>query len=87
MFRKVKIILKCKNCALEKQTIINIIKVNPNIKQEKISKVINKSLRTVKTIMIEMQKKDLIARKNGNNKLEANASFSYTRNLLCKNKF
>ena len=75
MFRKVKIISKCKNCTLEKQTIINVIKVNPNIKQEEISKMINESLRTVKTRMIEMQKKVLIARKNGNNKFEANASF------------
>lgn len=81
-------ISKCKNCALEKQTIINVIKVNPNIKQEEISKVINKSLRTVKTRMIEMQKKDLIARKNGNNKFEANASFSFKQlEILIKQRY
>lgn len=34
-----------------------------NIKQEKIAKVINKTLRTVKTRIIEMQEKWLIGRK------------------------
>lgn len=57
--------LKGNNCTLEEQAIINIIKVNPSIKQEEIAKVINKSLRTVKTRMIEMQEKGLIVRKNG----------------------
>ena len=56
---------KCNDCTLEEQAIINVIKVNPSIKQEEIAKVINKSLRTVKTRMIEMQEKGLIARKNG----------------------
>lgn len=32
-------------------------KVNPSIKQEEITKIINKTLRTVKTRMIEMQEK------------------------------
>ena len=58
-------VLKCNHCTLEEQAIINIIKVNPNIKQEEVAKVIGKSLRTVKTRMIEMQKKGLIVRKNG----------------------
>lgn len=35
------------------------------IKQEEIANMINRSLRTVKTRMNEMQKKGLIARKNG----------------------
>lgn len=56
---------KCNNYTLEEQAIINVIKTNPNIKQDEIAKVINKSLRTVKTRMIEMQEKGLIARKNG----------------------
>lgn len=56
---------KCNYCTLEEQAIINVIKNNPSIKQEEIAKVINKSLRTVKTRMIEMQEKGLIARKNG----------------------
>ena len=59
------IILKCKNCTLEEQAIINIIKNNPLVKQDEIAKQINKSLRTVKTRMLEMQDKGLIARKNG----------------------
>lgn len=50
---------------LEEQAILNIIKVSPSIKQEEIAKAINKSLRTVKTIMAEMQEKGIITRKNG----------------------
>ena len=57
--------LKCNVCTLEEQAIINIIKNNPIIKQEEIANIINKSIRTVKTRMIEMQDKGLIARKNG----------------------
>ena len=57
--------LKCKNCTLEEQAIINILKVNPTINQEEIARKINKSIRTVKTYMSEMQQKDLIERKNG----------------------
>lgn len=53
------------NCTLEEQAIINILKANPNIKQEEIAKQINKSLRTVKTRMMEMQEKGMIERKNG----------------------
>ena len=56
---------KCNNCSLEEQAIINIIRSNPMIKQEEIAQIIGKSLRTVKTRMIEMQEKGLIARKNG----------------------
>ena len=56
--------LKCSDCTLEERAIINIIKLNRTIKQEEIAKMINKSLRTVKTRMIEMQEKGLIARKN-----------------------
>ena len=56
---------KCKNCTLEEQAIINILKVNPTTTQEEIAKQINKSPRTVKTRMMEMQEKGLIERKNG----------------------
>lgn len=56
---------KCNNCTLEEQAIINIIKSNTMIKQEEIANMINRSLRTVKTRMNEMQEKGLIARKNG----------------------
>jgi fido (protein-threonine AMPylation protein) len=56
---------KGKDYTLEEQAIINIIRNNPTIKQEEISSMINKSLRTVKSRMIEMQDKGLIERKNG----------------------
>lgn len=58
-----------KNCTLEEQAIINILKTKPSITQEEIANKINKSLRTVKTYMREMQEKSLIERihskKNG----------------------
>ncbi len=57
--------LKYKNCTLEEQAILNIIKNNPTINQEDISKIIGKSLRTIKTKMIKMQEKGLIIRING----------------------
>ena len=44
---------------------INILKENPKVKQEEIAQQIGKSLRTVKSRMIEMQEKGLIERKNG----------------------
>ena len=51
--------------SLEEQAILNIIKNNPSIKQEEIATMINKSIRTVKNYMSEMQEKGLIERKNG----------------------
>ena len=54
--------------SLEEQAIINIIKNNPSITQEEIARLINKSLRTVKTRMTEMQNKGLITRKNSKKK-------------------
>ena len=57
--------LKCKNCTLKEQAIINILKVNPAITQEEIVNKINKSIRTVKTYMAQMQEKGLIERING----------------------
>ena len=56
---------KCNNCTFEEQVIINILKNNSTINQEEIAKQINKSLRTVKTRMKEMQEKGLIERKKG----------------------
>lgn len=52
------------NRTLEEQAIINILKDNPNTTQDEIAKQINKSVRTVKTYMAEMQEKGLIERKN-----------------------
>ena len=57
--------LKGKNCTLEEQAIINILKVNPRATQEEIAIQIGKSVRTVKTYMAEMQRKGLMQRKNG----------------------
>lgn len=51
--------------SLEEQAILNIIKNNPSIKQEDIAFQINKSVRTIKNYMSEMQKKGIIERKNG----------------------
>lgn len=55
--------LKGNNCTLEEQAIINILKANSGITQEEIANQINKSVRTVKTYMSEMQEKGLIERK------------------------
>lgn len=57
--------LEYNDCTLEELAIIKIIKSNPTIKQEEIADKINKSLRTIKTRMIDMQNKGLIVRKNG----------------------
>ena len=51
--------------SLEEQAILNVIRINPSIKQEDIAMQINKSLRTVKNYMAEMQKNGIIERKNG----------------------
>ena len=51
--------------SLEEQAILNVIRMNPSIKQEDIATQINKSLRTVKNYMSEMQKNGIIKRKNG----------------------
>ena len=57
--------LKGNNYTLEEQAIINILKINPATTQEEISRQINKSVRTVKTYMAEMQEKGIIERTNG----------------------
>ena len=58
-------VINYNSLSLEEQSILNIIKKNPSIKQEEIATLINKSLRTVKNYMSEMQEKGLIERKNG----------------------
>ena len=57
--------IKDYNYTLEEQVIINLLKGNPEITQEEIANQINKSLRTVKSYMLEMKEKGLIERKNG----------------------
>ena len=54
-----------KKYTLEEQAIINIIRDNESIKQEEIAVLINKSLRTVKSIMKKMQEKNIIKRSSG----------------------
>lgn len=56
---------KVQKLHFEIQAIINILKINPTITQEEIAKQINKSPRTVKTRMMEMQERGLIERING----------------------
>lgn len=55
---------KASNQTLEEQAIINILKEDPRATQEEIATKINKSVRTVKNYMSEMQDKGLIERKN-----------------------
>ena len=57
--------IKTENYTIEELAIINILKENSKVKQEEIAEQIGKSLRTIKSRMIEMQEKGLIARKNG----------------------
>ena len=57
--------LNDKRYTLEEQAIIDIIKDNQSVKQEEIAKLINKSLRTTKSIMKQMQEKSIIKRSNG----------------------
>ncbi len=57
--------IEINNYSLEEQAILNVIRKNPSIKQEDIAIQINKSLRTVKNYMAEMQKNGIIERKNG----------------------
>ena len=53
------------NYSIEEQAILNVIRKDSSIKQEDIANQINKSIRTVKNYMAEMQKKGIIERKNG----------------------
>ena len=57
--------IEINNYSLEEQAILNAIRINPSMKQEDIAMQINKSLRTVKNYMAEMQKNGIIERKNG----------------------
>ncbi len=51
--------------SLEEQAILNIIRGNPSIKQEDIAISINKSIRTVKSHMADLQDRGIITRLNG----------------------
>jgi fido (protein-threonine AMPylation protein) len=53
------------NCTLEERFVLEYLKNNPNATQKEIAAHINKSERTVKTITINLQQKNLLVRKNG----------------------
>ena len=76
--------LKCNNCTLEEQAIINILKANPRATQKEIANQINKSIRTVKTYMAEMQEKGLIKRKNGKKNGEWQVNVQNISDILYK---
>lgn len=53
------------NLSVDEEMVINIIKNNPNYPSERISKLINKSSRSVQRIIAELKKKGLIERIGG----------------------
>ena len=65
---------------MEEQAIINILKNDTTITQEEIAREINKSLRTVKTRMMEMQEKGLIERKNGKSEKRSSRNYKKWKN-------
>ena len=50
---------------MEESAVVQIIKSNPKITQVQIAEKINKSVRTVKSITVSLQEKNLISRKDG----------------------
>ena len=56
---------KCKNCTLEEVAVLRIIHENRSATQKEIATVIGKSERTVKTITVVLQEKQIIRRVNG----------------------
>jgi fido (protein-threonine AMPylation protein)/DNA-binding CsgD family transcriptional regulator len=57
-----KVQIKGKNCTLTEQEVIDFIAANPQATQEQIADAVGKSVRTIKTIMQELQEKGLIKR-------------------------
>lgn len=56
---------KCKFCTLEEVAVLRIVQNNPSATQKEIAKEIGKSERTVKTITIALQQKNILQRING----------------------
>lgn len=56
---------KCKNCTLEEVALLRIVQKNPSATQKKIALEIGKSERTVKSITIALQEKNILRRVNG----------------------
>ncbi len=57
--------LKCKNCTLEELAVLRIVQKKPSVTQKEIAAEIGKSERTVKSITIALQEKNIIQRING----------------------
>ena len=56
---------KCKNCTLEEVAVLRIMHENPAVTQKEIASTIGKSERTVKTITVALQEKQIVKRVNG----------------------
>ena len=56
---------KCKNCTLEEVAVLRIMHGNPSATQKEIATAIGKSERTVKTITVALQEKQIVKRVNG----------------------
>ncbi len=56
---------KCKNCTLEEVAVLRIVQKKPSATQKEIAAVIGKSERTVKSITISLQEKNILQRVNG----------------------
>ncbi len=53
---------KCKNCALEEMAVLRMMHENPSATQKEIALEIGKSERTVKSITIALQEKNILRR-------------------------
>lgn len=56
---------KCNNCTLEEVAVLRIMHGNPTATQKEIATAIGKSERTVKTITVALQEKQIVKRVNG----------------------
>ena len=57
--------LKCKNCTLGELAVLRIVQKKPSVTQKEIAAEIGKSERTVKSITVALQEKNIIQRING----------------------
>ncbi len=53
------------NCTLEEIALLNAIRENPHITQTQLKEVVHRSIATVKRLTVSLQKKGILARKNG----------------------
>ena len=56
---------KCKNCTLDEVALLRIVQKTPSATQKEIALEIGKSERTVKSITIALQEKNILHRVNG----------------------